>query len=304
MRDIEVRAFRKEDMQKLGELYHAVTSNNKNAVFWWVGEEHHRPNVFVAIENEMMLAKGQVEVISTIPTGGPQRHAHYIYFNLKTIPQRENDYPLYDLLYECMLRRAYDLKDTLPRSNRTMIGVGNHSTEARNNNYFISKGFVYSKSLYTMRRDLSEKIGVAPLAESFRCVKESMDTEEKIQEYIETDMEIWPDAPIGYEQFMNKRNHASWTMFIVREHTAFAGSIMAWVDEEGEGIVEDLFVRLPWRNQGIAKHLLSQALTYLKNQGCATADLQVETANASALSLYHSSGFKEISEEVRYHREL
>lgn len=59
-------------MQKLGELYHAVTSNNKDAVFWRVGEEHHGPNVFVAIENEMMLAKGQVEVISTIPTGGPQ----------------------------------------------------------------------------------------------------------------------------------------------------------------------------------------------------------------------------------------
>lgn len=303
MSKIEVRIFTKHDMQKLGDLYHAVTSKD-NSVFWWVGEEDNWQNVYIAIENELIIGKGQVSVISTIPPGSPQELAHYIYINLKTLPQREDDYPLYDLLYECLLRRAYELKETLPSSNRTRIGIGNQSTEKYNNNYFISKGFIYSKSLYTMRRDLCEKIGDVVLTEPYRCMRESMDSEERINEYLEMDMAIWPDAPIGYKQLKNKQKNSSWTAFIVRENGILVGSIMAWVDEDGDGIIEDLFVRNPWRKQGIAKYMLSQALTYLQDHGCAFAELQVETANISALSLYHSVGFKEVSEEVRYHRDL
>ncbi|MFF2908023.1 GNAT family N-acetyltransferase [Paenibacillus sp. NPDC057934] len=87
---------------------------------------------------------------------------------------------------------------------------------------------------------------------------------------------------------------------MVREEETFVGSVMAWIDEDGDGIIEDLFVRNPYRKHGIAKYLLSQALTYLKDHGCTSAELQVETANSSALSLYHSAGFNGVSEEVRY----
>ncbi|MED5016540.1 GNAT family N-acetyltransferase [Paenibacillus chibensis] len=303
MGNIEVRQFAKADMQKLGDLYRAVTSKG-NSVFWWVGEEENWPNVFVAIENERIIGKGQVSVISTIPPGSPQERAHSIYFNLKTLSQREDDYPLHDLLYECLLRRAYDLKETLPKSNRTVIGIGNQSTEVSNNNYFISKGFVYSKSLYTMRRDLSEYIEESVLSALYRYSQETMISKEGIDEYLAMDMEIWPDAPIGYKQFIERQKNSSWTMFVVREGVTLVGSIMAWVDEDGDGMIEDLFVRHPWRKQGIAKFLLSQALAYLKDHGCSFAELQVETANISALSLYHAVGFKEVSEEVRFHREL
>ncbi|XEC94500.1 GNAT family N-acetyltransferase [Paenibacillus tarimensis] len=303
MSEVEVRIFTKDDMQKLGDLYHAVTSKG-NTVFWWVGEENNWPNVFIAIESGQIIGKGQVGVISAIPPGSPKECAHYIYFNLKTLPQREDDYPLYDLLYECLLNRAYELKETLPSSYRTMIGVGNQSTEGHNNNYFISKGFVYWKSLYTMRRDLSEKIQESVLSVPYRCLRGTMDSEESINEYLEIDMEIWPEAPIGLEKLMDNQKNSSWTAFVVRENATLVGSVMAWVDGDGNGIIEDLFVRNPWRKQGIAKHLLSQALTYLKDHGCVFAELQVETANKSALSLYHAVDFKEVSEEVRYHREL
>lgn len=109
MRKVEVRIFTKDDMQKLGDLYHAVTSKN-NTVFWWVGEEENWLNVFVAIESGQIIGKGQVGIITEIPPGSSQEHAHYIFINLKTLPQREDDYPLYDLLYECLLNRAYELK--------------------------------------------------------------------------------------------------------------------------------------------------------------------------------------------------
>ncbi|UKS28070.1 GNAT family N-acetyltransferase [Paenibacillus sp. HWE-109] len=303
MSEIEIRKFTKVDLQKMGKLYQAVTSRD-NAVFWWVGEEDNWPNVFIAVEEEQIIAKGQVSIVCTIPLGSPKEHKHYIYFNLKTLPEREADYHLYDLLYERLLNRAYELKETLPNAYRTMMGIGNQSTEKQNNNYFKTKGFVYRKSLYTMRRNLSETIEHPVLTAPYQCMQRNMATEDSVNEYLKVDMEIWPEAPIGHKRLMDNQKNSAWTAFVVREDATLIGSVMAWMDEDEDGIIEDVFVREPWRKQGIAKHLLSQALSYLKENGSTFAELQVETANRSALSLYNSVSFKEVSEEVRYEREL
>ncbi|OZB98717.1 N-acetyltransferase [Paenibacillus sp. XY044] len=300
---VEVRHFTKDDFQMLGELYTAVTSSGQT-VFWWVGDEENWPNVFIAVEGERIIGKGQVNIISEIPAGSPQEHQHQIYINLKTLREREDDYTLYDLLYERSLNRAYELKSTLPQSYQTMIGIGNQSTEVINTQYFVSKGFKYSKSLYTMHRQLAGEIDQSALPAPYRYIQWDMPSEENIHEYLAADMEIWPEAPIGLGRFMENRKNRAWTTFIVKENDTLIGSVMAWMDAEGDGVIEDVFVREPWRKQGIAKHLLSQALIYLKKIGSECAELQVETANSSALSLYHAVGFKEVSEEVRYVREL
>lgn len=303
MSEIEIRRFTKDDFQQTGELYHAVTAKG-SAVFWWVGEEENWENVFIAMEGNQIIAKGQVGVISMIPPGSPKEHKHHIYFNLKTLPDREDDYHIYDLLYEQLLIRAYQLKERLPNEYRTMICIGNQSTEEHNNNYFKSKGFEYGKSLYTMRRNLSEPSEHSVLTAPYRCMQWDLASEESINEYLKIDMEIWPDAPIGIKRLKENQKHSAWTAFVARENAALVGSVMTWIDEDGDGIIEDVLVRAPWRKQGIAKHLLTQALIYLQDHGCMFAELQVETANKSALSLYHSVGFKEVSEEVRYLREL
>lgn len=300
---IEIRHFTKDDFQMLGDLYAAVTSRGET-VFWWVGDEANWPNVFIAVEGERMIGKGQVSVISEIPAGSPQDLKHHIYLNLKTRPERENDYNLYDLLYEPLLNRAYELKAALPPAHQTLIGIGNQFMEVNNTQYFISKGFSYSKSLYTMQRHLVGEMDPSALSAPYHCIQWDMPSEAGIHEYLAADMEIWPGAPIGMERLMEIRKNRAWTSFVIRENDTLVGSVMAWVDAEGDGVIEDVFVREPWRQQGIAKHLLHQALTYLKNIGCECAELQVETANSSALSLYHAVGFREVSEEVRYERDL
>ncbi|TXK74521.1 GNAT family N-acetyltransferase [Paenibacillus sp. N3.4] len=300
---VVVRSFTKDDIQKTGELYQAVTTKS-NSVFWWVGEEDNWSNVFIAIDGRQIIGKGQVSIVSTIQKGSSLEHKHYIYLNLKTLPEREDDYLLYDLLYEPLLSRAFELKQTLSNEYKTMVGIGNKVTEGVNNNYFKAKGFMYWKSLYTMRRSLSQPIELSVVNLPYLCNQWDMSLEDSVDEYLKVDMEIWPEAPIGIKQFMDNQNHTAWTAFVVRENGVLVGSVMTWIDEDGDGIIEDVFVRKPWRKQGLATHLLSQAIIYLKNNGCSFVELQVETANKSALSLYHTVGFKEESEEVRYHREL
>ncbi|GIN72760.1 hypothetical protein J14TS2_32350 [Bacillus sp. J14TS2] len=303
MGDIEIRRFTRDDFQKLGGLYHAVTSR-EDAVFWWVGDEENWTNVFIALEGEEMIGKGQVSVITAITQGSPKNYKHYIYFNLKVLPEREGEYAIYDLLYDCLIKKAYQLREQLQYEYRTMIAIGNQSTEEQNNHYFKKKGFTYRKSAFTMNRSESEAIEHAALSASYCCQQCDLSSKESMDEYLRADMEIWPEAPIGLQRLMEIMENSEWTTFAIREKDTLVGSVMAWVDEDGDGVIEDLFVREPWRRKGIAKYLLTQALTYLKNHDCTLVELQVETANESALSLYHSIGFKEVSEEVYYHKEL
>ncbi|MNN57077.1 Mycothiol acetyltransferase [compost metagenome] len=74
---------------------------------------------------------------------------------------------------------------------------------------------------------------------------------------------------------------------------------MAW--QEGDyGVIEDVFVREPWRKRGFAKYLLTQALKYFEVHKLEYAKLMVLTTNKSAISLYESVGFCADKEEVRY----
>ncbi|MDR0270486.1 hypothetical protein [Paenibacillus sp.] len=56
-----------------------------------------------------------------------------------------------------------------------------------------------------MELGICEKIEEAILAEPYRCFREIMESEGGIGEYLEIDMETWPDAPFGYKQLMKKQ---------------------------------------------------------------------------------------------------
>jgi ribosomal protein S18 acetylase RimI-like enzyme len=304
MRRIEVRAFIQADMKQLGTLHKAVTYNER-AVFWWVGDEENWPNVYVAFEDHQLVAKGQVAVTSEIPIGSPSDYKHRIYINLKTIPEREDDYELLDLLYNRLLERVEELKRNLSTEYATLLGVGNDSSEEKNSLYFVNKGYSYETSLFAMRRDLAQSIQLQELAASYDCQLWTMDEEGDLEEYMKADSEIWPDASIDLLRLLQLRQRDSWTAIAIRDNGTLVGSVMAWTeDEPSDGIIEDVFVRERWRKQGIAKHLLLQALIYLKSLGCTTAELQVEVRNQAALALYHSAGFKETAEEKRYGIEM
>lgn len=105
----EVRTFRHSDMEQLGVLYSEVIKAQPRAVFWWIGDEANWPNVYVAIENGRMIAKGQVAVIATASETSSPSASHQIYVNIKTLPERETDYKVYGLLYDKLAARAAEL---------------------------------------------------------------------------------------------------------------------------------------------------------------------------------------------------
>ncbi len=61
-----------------------------------------------------------------------------------------------------------------------------------------------------------------------------------------------------------------------------------------------IYVRPVWQRRGVARHLICQALAYLRDQGMAEAILEVFAANRSALRLYEGLGYRVVQESELY----
>jgi ribosomal protein S18 acetylase RimI-like enzyme len=297
-----IRNFQKDDMPLLGELYRSVISN-ENAIFWWVGDEDNWVNVYCAFEDGKMVAKGQVDIINIVPPGRSKETKHSIYVNLKTIPERESDYDLLEQVYQYLFARAVQLRETLPKEYGTMLCVGNDSTEAANNQFFIQKGYSHLNSLFRMNRNLNEPLPDFKLDEEFHFSYWKMETSQEERDYLVVEAEIWPDTPLGINRLSQYKQNELWTSMIIRQGDTIVSGLMSW-REEDIGAIEDVFVRESWRKRGFAKYLLAQALSYLKSHGLENAQLEVEVTNNAALSLYESVGFYPKREEIRYFIDL
>lgn len=94
--------------------------------------------------------------------------------------------------------------------------------------------------------------------------------------------------------------------------TEVAGGVLNYIDKsENEaygrlrGYTEGIFVRRPWRGQGLAKALIARSLQMLKEVGMTEAGLSVDAENLTgALHLYHKMGFKEVRQHVTFRRPL
>lgn len=89
-----------------------------------------------------------------------------------------------------------------------------------------------------------------------------------------------------------------------------AGGVLNFIDaHENEeygrarGYTETIFVRRPWRGQGLAKALIAASFRGLKAAGMAEAALGVDADNLSgALHLYHKMGFREVKRFITYRK--
>jgi ribosomal protein S18 acetylase RimI-like enzyme len=299
----EIRNFQKDDMPLLKHLYRSVTEH-RESIFWWVGDEENWVNVFCAFENDQMVAKGQVDVITRVVPGSPLDYKHKIYINLKTISEREDDYELLDLIYQKLFSRAMELKQSLLDEYKTLLCVGNYASEVSNNKFFLEiKGFSYMESEYSMNRDLNVEIEEFPLNKPFQGTQWRMESPAEEKQYLDIEAEIWPKAQLGLKRLREYKSYPHWTAMVVREAEAIVGSLMAW-EEETVGIIEDVFVRESWRKRGIAKHLLTEGLKYLKGLNLSYAQLSVLATNQTALSLYKAVGFIIENESIHYCKEL
>ncbi len=314
-----IRHFRESDFPALGAFYNQ-TAEGRRVTFWWVGEPENWTNVYCAFEDDRMIAKGQVDVFSIMPPTAALSNKHRIFFNLKTLPERENDTELLDAMYETLRARALEIQTTLPDTHGTLFCFGNYAEEAANTGYFTARPeFSPLKRQYRMCHEFADRRSSdadkqveatistcnCPLPEGYVWREFDAMSREQADEYLALDMEIWPETPIGAERLADIVSRDSWRMLQVYAADGKpAASLMYWVSDGETGEIEEVLTRTIHRRRGLASALLIRALYEIRNLGCADAELDVEVRNEDALKVYRAVGFEIVTEEHRYGAEL
>jgi ribosomal protein S18 acetylase RimI-like enzyme len=128
-----------------------------------------------------------------------------------------------------------------------------------------------------------------------------METEEEQIAYVEARNEAFSNMPVTLEDwrhFLFSVVGDSGTTVAAFEEDKVVGAVSAyWSDAENRlygreaGWTENVFVRAPWREKGIADSMLSMALAYLKEHGLKEAQLDPGASNQRAIRVYERLGY-------------
>ena len=116
----------------------------------------------------------------------------------------------------------------------------------------------------------------------------------------ETDFEYWKGSP----WFDPKLWKVAW------EGDQVAGMVLNYIDtsenrefNRKRGYTEEICVRKPWRNRGLARSLLVQSIQMFREMGIEETALGVDAGNESgALRLYQSVGYKVVKRSLTYRK--
>jgi GNAT superfamily N-acetyltransferase len=120
----------------------------------------------------------------------------------------------------------------------------------------------------------------------------------------------WPEEM--YAEWLERRTFTPPLWRIAWAGAEVAGGVLNYIDtlenEEygrARGYTETIFVRRPWRKQGLAKALIARSFVVLKEAGMAEAGLGLDADNLSgALHLYRKMGFQETKQFMTYRKPL
>ncbi|MCK5248020.1 GNAT family N-acetyltransferase, partial [Candidatus Bipolaricaulota bacterium] len=180
-------------------------------------------------------------------------------------------------------------------------------------------GFAHSRTFHRMTMDFGDVIEPVALPDgiNLQAFIRGDDDEALVDAYrdafrdhyghldqpFETDLAIW-------QRWMDDDDFDSSLWFLATDAASgtVAGYCCCYAEDHGDdtvGLIDELGVRRDWRRRGIARALLTHALSVLQGGGLHGANLRVDSDNKKgALRLYESVGMDVISSTHTYVKEL
>ena len=318
MKEITIRNFAPGDERRMAEVQArcvaACPDTSRFPPNLWLGPGFgNGRNIFCAVN-------GQDELLgyAAVTPGYISRHleARTLWLDLRIDPQHAMASAIKEALFGRAFSRARKLARRWPGErvalSATYFAAGQASIE-----YLKGKGFEHYQTCFYMRRDLTEPLPLTePVLppEGVEVRPWRMETEEEQQAYLAAYDAAFQDESkslADLQHFMQSEHWSVGTTF-----TAFAsgvdasvhivGSVAIWYrpGSKWAGKTEAVFVVPEWRRRGIARYLLCEAMSCLRERGLAYAELEMDSTNEPALALYQSLGYRIHQEEVSLGRIL
>ena len=120
-----------------------------------------------------------------------------------------------------------------------------------------------------------------------------------LRQYCDEVSTPWSDQHLleGLRPLLRENHHG--VVLVAQEEDIIAYSVLTWgwgIESGGqEALVDEMFVRSDFRNQGIGEKLLRKTLERAKEQGVKVVFLETEKENPKSRDLYKRIGFSEES---------
>lgn len=196
--------------------------------------------------------------------------------------------------------RAAELLAAADPGGEALLGVWSHHTDLTRIALIERHGFRHVRTFLRLDRDLGAEVEppVWPPGIEIRLFRKGRDEvavhaagEEAFRDHFrpsEMDLDEW----LEYRFSRDDADLGLW--FVAWAGDEVAGAVINFETPVG-GYVDELFVRRPWRGQGLGRALLLEACTELRRRGQPMAYLGVDSDNPTgAMHLYGSAGFRSV----------
>ncbi len=315
MSDLKIRNFIPEDIPQIMVVQQAYQRIHPHASLI-PGEVYLSPgfdkggNIFCAFEENNCL-QGYAPLYPNL--SADKRWPHIIWAEIKAHPGLGSVRDVKELLFEQVVNRTNEIAQEYP-GHKTRLTFQYHPTETESIEYVLSKGCVYTESVFRMMCELNRDLPVLGPLEHITVQQWRMESQAEQSAYIQARNEAFPEAPTSVEDWQSFLASPAWrdgTTITAFEGEDIVGSVAVYWDEavgqmtgKKGGYTEYIFVREQWRKRGIASYLINQGLRYLKDHGREAACLEVRASNRQALELYERLGYQVVDETRLYVLEI
>jgi hypothetical protein len=239
MEKIIIRNFKPDDVARISGLdkkYNKAVPDSSavQAEVYNSPEFEEGKNVFCAFNEEGALV-GYASIYPVLAAEG-SGYSNVLWSEIKVDPDFQNKRLLWDLLFDKMMARAVEIRNSAPVKN-TKICFCHFSTETESITYALSKGFEHCDGIYNMSRELCEPIIESAVPEGLEVIEWRMETKEEKMKYINAYNTAFPEKPWnveGLEYFMKSDMWIDGTTITAFNGTDIAGSIMLYWKTDGE----------------------------------------------------------------------
>jgi len=278
---------------------------------------HGGQDIFCAFLDDRLV--GYAPVYAQLIEQGPENLPHVIWTEIKVLP----DLPEIDTIKDELLARVIAHAQTILTQARAQQAIPKRKArmmfEYRLNEfepaaYVLARGFEFSESVFSMRRDLAQPFPTAHPPDGIRLLRWRMESPPEQEQYVAARNECFPEAPVKLEDWQYFLQSPMWavgTSIAAFAGEELAGNVAVYWDPEANrqsgvqaGYTEEIFVRSAWRGQGIAPAMIVEGMQYLREHGMTEARLEVRALNENALGLYRRLGYEVVQQSRFYGKEL
>ena len=212
--------------------------------------------------------------------------------------------------------RLHAIAATHPQDGARWLNCWASETETHWENLLVSEGYKAVRYFMEMVRPTLDDIPDLPLPLGIEVRRGTHGEWRQIWEAErEAFRDHWGETEWSEESFQGWSKNPNFNPNLWQVAWAgdeVAGGVLNFINKpENEeygrlrGYTEDIFVRRPWRKQGLAKALIARSFQVLKDEGMEEAALGVDAENPTgAVQLYTGMGFQTVKQSATYRKPL